>query len=48
MSSVGDGIKDNQKILLLAFALLAISVIEVILMGQGTMTPTNTGLPQTI
>ena len=46
MSAVGDGIKDNKKILLLAFGLLAVSIVGVILMGQGTMTPTNTGLPQ--
>ena len=48
MSAVGDGIKDNKKILLLTFGLLAVSVIGVIYMGlgQGTMSPTNTGLSQ--
>jgi cyclophilin family peptidyl-prolyl cis-trans isomerase len=45
MSTVADGLKDNKKILLLAFGLLAVSVIGVILMGRGTMSPTNTGLP---
>jgi cyclophilin family peptidyl-prolyl cis-trans isomerase len=46
MSTVADGIKDNKKILLLAFGLLAVSVIGVILMGQGAMTQTNTRLPK--
>ena len=45
MSTVTDGIKDNKKILLLALGLLAVSVIGVILMGQGSMTPTSTRLP---
>ena len=47
MSSIGDGIKDNKKILLLAFGLLAVSLIGVFLMGRGSMLPTNTGLSQT-
>ena len=47
MGSVGDGIKDNKKILLLAFGLLAVSLIGVFLMGRGSMLPTNTGLSQT-
>jgi len=46
MSTVSDNIKDNKKILLLAFGLLVVSLIGVILMKQGTIIPTDTGLPQ--
>ena len=47
MMSKGDGSKDNKKKLLLAFGLLAVSLIGVFLMGRGSMLPTSTGLSQT-
>jgi cyclophilin family peptidyl-prolyl cis-trans isomerase len=42
MSVAGDAIKDNKKILLLAFGLLAVSVVGLILTREGMVMPEDT------